>query len=220
MAYARTYYADFSFLLDKPMREARMADISPERRERIETAKRDETKAALLAGGLIIRAVLETEHGLSDFSLVTNPYGKPAVAGREDIHFNISHSGSVVACTVSDVECGVDIEKIDASHDMMGIANRFFSMMEYNAMLMSPNPAEAFCRLWTLRESYVKMRGLGFDIGLSTLRCDFHRGVCSIYENERPQADAHFQEFKEISGYRGSICTLQEVSHEVKSITL
>lgn len=90
------------------------------------------------------------------------------------------------------MECGVDIEKIEASHNMMGIANRFFSLPEYNAMLLSQNPKEAFCRLWTLRESYVKMRGTGFDIGLSTLRCDFHRGVCSIYQDEILQTDAFF----------------------------
>lgn len=220
MAYARTYYADFSAFLSDEARTARLADITPERRARIETAKREETKAALLAGGLIIRAALLKEHGLTDFALTANEYGKPSVSGREDIHFNISHSGTTVACTVSDTECGVDIEKIDAPHDMMGVANRFFSLMEYNAMLMSANPAEAFCRLWTLRESYVKMRGLGFDIGLSTLRCDFHRGVCSIYQNEILQADAHFHEFRDIAGYRTAVCTLGEASHEICRIAL
>ena len=87
-------------------------------------------------------------------------------------------------------------------------------------MLMSHNPKEAFCRLWTLRESYVKMRGMGFAIGLSTLRCDFHRGVCTMYEKEVPQNDAFFRELREIEGYRGAVCTLGEASHSLQSVAL
>ena len=122
---------------------------------------------------------------------------------------------AVVFAAVSSL-CGSDsIEKIDKNHEVMGVANKFFSTAEYTAMYLSPNPKEAFCRLWTLRESYVKMRGKGFNIGLSTLRCDFHRGACSLYEGGILQADAHFKELKNVVGYRISVCTKGECTHEI-----
>ena len=220
MAYAKTYYADFSAFLDEKAREARLPEIPEARRARIETVKREESKASLLAGGLLINAVLRKEFGLENCAIETTTHGKPYLPEHPEIHFNLSHSGTVAVCTVSDVDCGVDVEKIDAPHEMMGIANRFFSLLEYNALLMSPNPAEAFCRLWTLRESYVKMRGLGFDIGLSTLRCDFHRGACLLHQDGVLQEDAKFHEFKNIIGYRCSVCTLGEAEHQISRIEL
>ena len=87
-------------------------------------------------------------------------------------------------------------------------------------MMMSDDQNRAFCRLWTLRESYVKMRGRGFDIGLSTLRCDFHRGVASIYEGGELQTDAHFHELRGISGYQASVCTKEERENSLKKMTL
>lgn len=220
MPYSKTYFTDFSSLIDNTIIQKRLCEIPAERKERVETAKRIETKASLLAAGLLLNTVMKKEFGLTDFAIKTREHGKPYLIGQKDIHFNLSHSATVAVCTVSDTEVGVDIEKIDAPHDMMGIANRFFSLLECNAILMSPNPKEAFCRLWTLRESYVKMRGTGFDIGLSSLRCDFHRGVCTIYEKEIPQHDACFRELKAIHGYRGAVCTQGECSEELCRIEI
>ncbi len=220
MPYAKTYYTEFSALLSPEALEQKLPLVPPERQARIETAKRPETKASLLAAGLLLNTVMKQEYGISAFEVATASHGKPYLVGRGDIHFNLSHSGTVAVCTVSDTEVGVDIEKTEAPHDMMGVANRFFSLLECNAMLMSHNPKEAFCRLWTLRESYVKMRGMGFAIGLSTLRCDFHRGVCTMYEKEVPQNDAFFRELREIEGYRGAVCTLGEASHSLQSVVL
>lgn len=220
MAYSKTFFAEFPALCDPDVLEKRITEVPPARQDRIRTAKHTETKASLLASGLILNAVLKEEFGLIPPAIEINEYGKPYLPDHPEIQFNLSHSGTVVVCTVSDTACGVDIEKIDAPHDIMALANRFFSLLECNAMLMSANPKEAFCRLWTLRESYVKMRGLGFAIGLSTLRCDFHRGVCTIYQNEIPQTDAFFHEFRNIYGYRGAVCTNDETTHEVRRIEL
>lgn len=220
MAYSKTYFTEFQSLLSEEAIEKRLSEVSEARQERIQTARRIETKASLLAAELLLFAVLKKEYGITEPSLAVGKYGKPYLVGHEEIHFNLSHSGHVAVCTVSDVECGVDVEKIDAPHDMMGVANRFFSLSEYNAMLMSPNPNEAFCRLWTLRESYVKMRGMGFDIGLSTLRCDFHRGVCTMYQDEKKQEDAFFHELRNIYGYRVAVATVSETTSEISRLEI
>lgn len=220
MFFAKTYYLNFSSLRSEEAIERYMNVITPDRQNRIQTTKRTETKASLLGAGLLLKAVLKKEYDLDDFTVETNEFGKPYLKERPEIRFNLSHSGDFAVCTVSDTDCGVDIENTTAPHEAMGVANRFFSRNEYAAMMLSPNPNEAFCRLWTLRESYVKMRGKGFAIGLSTLRCDFHRGVCSIYEEHILQQDAYFREIKNIPGYRVSVCTNGEAEHSVQEIKI
>lgn len=217
---AKTYYLNFASLRAEEAIQTYINEVSPERKARIETTKRLETKASLLGAGLLLKTVMKKEYNLSDFEIETNEFGKPFIKGREDIHFNLSHSGDIAVCTVSDTDCGVDIENTGKPHDAMALANRFFSRNEYAAMMLSPNPNEAFCRLWTLRESYVKMRGKGFAIGLSTMRCDFHRGVCSMYENHILQEDASFREIKDVRGYRISVCTKGECEHSTEEIKL
>lgn len=217
---AKTYYLNFSSLRSEEAIANRITSVTAERQQRIETTKRMETKLSLLGAGLLLKAVMEKEYGIGEFTVDTNEYGKPFLKEYPDIRFNLSHSGDYAVCTVSDTDCGVDIENTTAPHETMGVANRFFSRNEYAAMMLSPNPNEAFCRLWTLRESYVKMRGKGFAIGLSTLRCDFRRGVCSIYEEHILQQDAFFREIREIPGYRVSVCTKGECEHSVEEIKI
>jgi 4'-phosphopantetheinyl transferase len=218
MSYAKTYYTNFSDFYTEEAINARISEISAAKKERIETAKRAETKASLLAGELLIRAALKASHGLENVEIAVDEHGKPYLPQHPDVHFNLSHSGNIAVCTVSDVPCGVDIEQISKPHEVMAMANRFLSMKEHAAVLMSPNPNEAFCRLWTLRESYVKMRGLGFEIGLSTLKCDFHRGICSIYEKNALQEDAKFHEWKTVPDFRISVCTKGDAEHTIEKL--
>lgn len=194
--------------------------VSEERRARIERARNNATKAELLCAELLRDHALSEVFGIKDVKVTLNEYEKPYLTDHPDKFFNLSHSGRAIVCTVSDVECGVDVENASRPHDLMGIAGRFFSTMEQSAVMMSPNPTEAFCRLWTIRESYVKMRGTGFSMGLKALRCDFHRGKASMIENNVPKTDAFFDEFKHIYGYRACICTKEPVEHEVKKVDL
>ena len=220
MSYAKTYYTNFSDFYTEEAINTRISEISEAKQERIKNAKRAETKASLLAGELLIRAALKNALDLENVKIAVDDHGKPYLPEHPEVQFNLSHSANIAVCTVSDVPCGVDIEQISKPHEVMAMANRFLSVKEHAAVLMSPNPNEAFCRLWTLRESYVKMRGLGFEIGLSTLKCDFHRGVCSIYEKNVLQEDAKFHEWKTVPDFRISVCTKGECEHTIEKIML
>ena len=220
MSYAKTYYTNFSDFYTEEAINTRISEISEAKQERIHTAKRAETKASLLAGELLIRAAIKNALDLENVKIAVDDHGKPYLPEHPEVHFNLSHSANIAVCTVSDVPCGVDIEQISKPHEVMAMANRFLSVKEHAAVLMSPNPNEAFCRLWTLRESYVKMRGLGFEIGLSTLKCDFHRGICSIYEKNVLQEDAKFHEWKTFPDFRISVCTKGECEHTIEKIML
>ena len=224
--FAKTFFADTDKFYDRekceltPYFYEMLPAVSEARRARVERVRIDATKAELLAAELLRDYALKTVFGIENAEVEMNEFEKPYLKGEQDKFFNISHSGSVVACTVSDVECGLDIESFEKPHDLMNIAGRFFSTLEQSAVMMSPNPTEAFCRLWTIRESYVKMRGTGFSMGLKALKCGFRRGKASMFVNEIYQKDAFFQEFRNIFGYRACICTPCEVEHDVKKVEL
>lgn len=219
--FCKTYYCDTSFLIgNEELIEKRISEVDEERRARIVRARFADTKADILAGGLIINAALKAACGIEDPKVYRNEYGKLYLEGRDDVFFNISHSGTMVICTVSDVECGVDIEDANAPHEIMGMARRFLSVLELDSVMLSDNPNRAFCRLWTLRESYVKMRGLGFNIGLSTLKCDFHRGRAKMIEGGKEQNDAFFRELHGIPGYQASVCLKEERENTVHKIEI
>ena len=64
MPYAKTYYTEFSALLSPEALEQKLPLVPPERQARIETAKRPETKASLLAAGLLLNTVMKQEYGI------------------------------------------------------------------------------------------------------------------------------------------------------------
>lgn len=213
--FVKVYYADFS-AFDESTLASRIGEVSEERRARIEKAARLETKLQLLASELLSKKALSLVFGIEAPEFFKNEYGKPYVSGYENCFFNISHSGNRVICAVSDTECGVDIEKTEVPAQMDMIASKFFSIYERNAILLSSNPVDAFTRLWTLREAYVKMRGKGFDIPLASLSCVFPHGKAHICENGKIAEDAFFSEIRDIYGYRASVCTLGEAEFSLE----
>lgn len=94
---------------------------------------------------------------IGNYEILKMPNGKPYVQELDDFHFNISHSGEWTVLAISDKEVGVDIQKIKLPR--ANIAKRFFTRRE-NLMLNSLSgnkKSAAFTRMWTLKESRVKV---------------------------------------------------------------
>lgn len=101
-----------------------------------------------------------------EFCRVLN--GKPALAnpGLQSLKFNLTHTAGLAACVITLVdECGIDAEKISARHDPVAVAARMFSRAEHAELirLQGLEQLEYFYRRWTLREAYVKARGIGLS---------------------------------------------------------
>ena len=45
-----------------------------------------------------------------DTPVTKGKMGKPSLADRPDIHYNLSHANGIAACIVSEQECGIDCE--------------------------------------------------------------------------------------------------------------
>lgn len=151
----------------------RLFEILPEhRRDKIRRMRFDKDKRLSFGAGLLIKYVA-FENGFDDNNISFSDVGKPVLDG---LFFNISHSDEYVICAVGDKEVGCDIEKI--SEIKSDIAKRFFSKTEceyLNSFEVSPdNKLLEFFRIWTIKESYIKMTGEGISIGLDTFSVNFH----------------------------------------------
>ena len=135
-----------------------LSEVSPQRRQyALRYRQERDQRLSVAAYRLLQRALLE-EYGIDEPPLFHyDENGKPRLAGHPDVHFSLSHCLAAVACAVSDKPVGIDIEAID--HYSEEIATRVMSEAEMHQILTSPHPAEAFTRLWTMKESLYKLTG-------------------------------------------------------------
>jgi 4'-phosphopantetheinyl transferase len=98
--------------------------------------------------------------------------GRPEVAGPEagaGLRFNLSHTDGLAACgVVRELDLGVDVEAASRVRRHLEIAERFFSPRESAGLRALPAEQQPgrFLDLWTLKESYIKGRGLGLALPL------------------------------------------------------
>jgi 4'-phosphopantetheinyl transferase len=107
-----------------------------------------------------------------DWLFVIDAYGRPELAARPahapDLRFNLTHTAGLVACAVTvGREVGVDVEHVSRmiTHD---VPERFFSPREVADLRALPDADQQaiFFDYWTLKESYIKARGLGLALPL------------------------------------------------------
>lgn len=80
-----------------------------------------------------------------------------------DIHFNVSHSGDMVAIAIGPEAVGVDIEYLDEDFRYDTVLEKVFNEKELKFIHNSNNPSEAFFLLWTRKEALLKATGRGID---------------------------------------------------------
>ena len=101
-------------------------------------------------------------------------YGKPFVTEPEEAKrpFNVAHTDGLVMCGIGDKNhqmIGVDVERLDRRTDPE-IADRYFSKPEIrylNAHRCADARRNAFLRIWTLKESFIKAIGTGLQTPLA-----------------------------------------------------
>ena len=141
--------------------------LLPESRKDKVDRFRFEKDKKLSAGAYILLDSLLKEENITNPTFEIDKYGKAYISNYKDIYFNLSHSGKMVACAISDKEVGVDIEYNDPTIDL-DIAKHYFYNSEYESIMKSQNPSDEFFNYWVLKESYMKYTGLGFNLDLDS----------------------------------------------------
>ena len=142
--------------------------LSVQKREKLERLRRREDRLRSLIGDAAVRKLYFEVSGRPPESaeIVFNRYNKPSFPGGYPFNFSISHSGEYVICAVSDDECGADIEKISLDHG--GLHELVCTEYEqrYLERFSGNERSREFFRLWTLKESLVKLIGKGLYMDL------------------------------------------------------
>jgi 4'-phosphopantetheinyl transferase len=131
-------------------------------------------------------------------------WGKPYLAGADGWQFNLSHTEGLVACAIArGCEVGVDVERVDRAVEAVEIARRFFADAEVRQIEREP---EAFFRIWTLKEAYVKACGRGFDLPLREFWFELGEGEGEARVSS--EGAWRFWEFEPGDGYRMAVAAL------------
>lgn len=105
----------------------------------------------------------------------TGPAGKPFLPDHPEIFFNITHSAGLVACAFHSDPVGIDAEP--AGYFPEVLIGKALTEGEKNLLLSCSHDEslrqECFWRLWTLKEAYVKMSGIGVDTDLKAFSFAF-----------------------------------------------
>jgi 4'-phosphopantetheinyl transferase len=113
----------------------------------------------------LLRAALAGTYAVpaSTWRLEAGAHGAPIAAVGAGIRcfVSLAHSRDVIACAFGEGgPLGVDVEAVDTSRAIDGIARAAFGPGERTAV--ARGGAEEFYRIWTLREAYAKATGRGF----------------------------------------------------------
>ena len=101
-----------------------------------------------------------------------NKYGRPEIITSMDIpslRFNLSHTSDLIICgVILTQDIGVDVENMERQGTSVDIADRFFSHQEVKDLysIVEEKRLARFFDYWTLKESYIKARGMGLSLPL------------------------------------------------------
>lgn len=202
----RVYYAKVFSFLEEDAFFTQLNKVEDQRRQKILSGTNEKKRLCSLSAGCLLHSVLCRKLGLSEqktppFRLAYENWGKPYLLDYPDIHFNLSHSGDYVCCALGDAPVGIDIQKIVSIKE--GLAGRFFTEMD-NQRLEKCNEGEKeklFFRMWSIKESYVKLTGRGLSEGLNAFEIDWEKNRIVV-----PAAEAYFEEWGGLREYCMCVC--------------
>lgn len=194
---------------------ALMQLISDDRRKRINRFCNKDDKLRCLAAGILISRVICNQNPESSVILY-NEYGKPYIENKPC--FNISHSGDYVIMAAGEKPMGIDIEKnTKNTRDYLRIAKTAFHPAEFEFLKNSSNLEEDFFVLWTLKESFMKAQGRGFNLAPKSFYFDINDGI-KLY-SDIPN-DYKFTVLKNIKGYTVSLCASEGTDTDIKFLNI
>ncbi len=149
--------------------------LDPDEVARADRFRFDADRLAYLGAHALVRSLLASvgPYPAGEWRFVSDRGGKPEIdpALASPLRCNLSHSRCLVAAAVSvRHDVGIDVERCDRAPRFGDLARRYFTPEEL--ALVQADAAdggrEAFFRLWTLKEAFVKATGEGLRRSLQS----------------------------------------------------
>lgn len=158
-------------LLDPQVEAACSRLLCEEEQARWKRFKFERNQREFLATHALARTALSRQIPIAPerWRFQFNDHGKPSIHPDCGLRFNLSNSTTLVVCLITaNAEVGVDIEPRTRAESILEIAPRMFSPLELFQLRSLPieQQPERALRLWTLKEAYIKARGMGLAIPL------------------------------------------------------
>jgi 4'-phosphopantetheinyl transferase len=158
-------------LLEAGVAEACSALLSEEERERVARFRFERYRRESLATRALMRTALSSYRPVApqDWRFTLNAHGKPDPEPECGLRFNLSNSVKLVVCLVGEgAEVGVDVEPVERASKILPLAPEVFSAAERKQLGALDDTAklDRALSLWTLKESYIKARGMGLALPL------------------------------------------------------
>ena len=195
--------------------EALLSDDERARRTRFRFAR---DRRRFLLTRALVRTVLSRYAAVrpQDWVFSSGPRGRPEIFSPSPapaLEFNISHSADLVMLGVTSGRAlGIDVESLETREADIGGLDRYFTPEESAELLRLPPVCRRrrFFELWTLKESYIKARGMGLAIALDAFRFELTgEGALTLHMSpglgDSPQRWRLWQ-FTLRSGYLAAVC--------------
>lgn len=237
----RLYLADIRPLYQEKTFQCVYEMAEDGRRQKADACRTLQAKAASLAAGFLAEYALR-DNGYGNRAIVYAENGAPKVAGNTEVFISLSHSGDYAVCAIAGRPVGVDIQKEQpirqsvlrhflpetereeflARHGMREegkAAGGYRPPLTSNIFL--PDAArQEFLRLWTAKESFMKLTGLGMAAGFANIGVDLKEGL--VYMGGEPDGQekrvtgAVLKEYRAPEGYFLSACAEDSIQAGIR----
>jgi 4'-phosphopantetheinyl transferase len=163
--------------------------MTPDERARGDRFYFERDRARYRVTRALVRSVLSRYAPIApqDWRFDATTYGQPLIVNPEpeaqSLAFNLTHTSDLVVLAVTRQRAiGVDTENITRGA-LLDVADRFFAPSECEHLWALPSEQHTtrFFELWTLKESYIKARGMGLSIPLHKFAFDLREpGAVSL----------------------------------------
>ena len=190
--------------------------LTPSEWEQANRFRIDEARLRYVIGRVLLRETLSrlVDAEPAELALEFTGHGKPQLKeNRQNIQFNLSHSGEVVMLGVArEMEIGVDVEQIRPLSRRDQIAQGILSPEEWSlySELSEHQRQQAFFTIWTRKEAIVKAVGRGLLFPLTELEVSFQQGEARLLRFGEAVGDDvpwHLSEITCPAGYLAALAT-------------
>lgn len=213
----KIFIADASTLVNKKLYSKLYQSLDLNRQAKADALILESDKRLSVGAAALLKYVLE-QLGVKKQIIEIEKNGKPYLKDNDNIHFNISHSGSRVMCAISDKEVGCDVQKSsNLKPDFMEYVMTEAELKEIYSYENVDERKDMFFRIWSLKESYVKATGMGLKRNpksISILDIDSDPKVYPSVDDKK----YYFKEYSFDDGYYYSCCSLSEIFNEYLTV--
>jgi 4'-phosphopantetheinyl transferase len=158
--------------------DALLAWLHPTELERYHRFVFDRHRLEYLATRALVRRALSAHRPIAPaaWQFRITAHGRPEIDPPCGLTFNLANHPSLIICAIRPgPELGADVEPLTRGPEIVALAGSVFAPDELAALRALPEPArpDRALALWTLKEAYIKARGLGLSLPLDGFAFSF-----------------------------------------------